>query len=127
MTAAMTGALAIARAAWGAALPDWIEAMAIECEASSQNRVAARMGRSAAMISQVLRAKYPADLAAVEEVFRGVFQEARVQCPALGTLPSNECQDWRRKSRSFAPGNPLRLRMFRACAHCPRNRKEPEA
>ncbi len=127
MNGPASGALSIARAAWGEALPDWVEAMAIECEATSQNRVAARMGRSAAMVSQVLRRKYPADLAAVEEVFRGVFQEARVQCPALGALPSNECQDWRRKSRSFAPGNPLRLRMFRACAHCPRNRREDPA
>ena len=84
------------------------------------------MDRSGALISQVLRCKYPADLAAVEERFRGVFLQARVDCPALGTLPSNECQDWRRKSREFTSGNPLRVRMFRACAHCPRNQKDVE-
>lgn len=120
----MSGPLEIARSAWGDDLPEWVEALAIECAATSQNKVASRMGRSAALISQVLRAKYPADLRAVEEVFRGVFQEARVSCPALGTIPANECQDWRRRTRTFASGNPLRVRMFRACAHCPRNMKD---
>jgi hypothetical protein len=125
----MTAPLENARAAWAKAdksLPDWIEALAIECGATSQNRVAERMGRSAALISQVLRAKYPADLSAVEERFRGVFLEARIECPALGTLPAHECQDWRRKSRAFASGNPLRVQMFRACAACPRNAREEQ-
>jgi len=122
----MSSPLEIARIAWGATLPDWVQAMAVECTATSQNRVAARMDRSPALISQVLRAKYPADLSAVEERFRGVFLAGRVACPALGTLPSHECQDWRAKSRSFATGNPLRVRMFRACAACPRNAREGE-
>ena len=100
--------------------------MAVECAATSQNRVASLLGRSAAMVSQVLRRKYPADLGPLEEMFKGVFQEARVECPELGLMPANECQDWRRKGRSFASGNPLRVRMFRACAHCPRNRTEAQ-
>jgi hypothetical protein len=116
--------LDVARAAWGEALPDWIEALAIECAKASQNRVAERLGRSAAMISQILRAKYPGDLAGFEERFRGVFQAQALDCPALGLIPSNECQDWRVKGRVFAAGNPLRTRMFRACAACPRNRSE---
>ena len=117
-----SGPLEIARAAWGDGLPEWVEALAVECAGSSQNKVAARMNRSAALISQVLRAKYAGSLTAVEEVFRGVFQQARVSCPALGLMPANECQDWRRKGRTFHPGNPTRVKMFRACAHCPRNR-----
>lgn len=120
------GPLDIARTAWGEALPDWVEAMALECAATSQNRVATVMNRSAALISQVLRAKYAGSMAAVEEVFRGAFQQALVACPALGTLPANECQDWRRKGRTFHPGNPLRRDMYRACAACPRNRAEPD-
>ena len=116
--------LDVARAAWGEALPDWIEALAIECAKASQNRVAERLGRSAAMISQILRAKYPGDLAGFEERFRGVFQAQALDCPALGLIPSNECQDWRVKGKAFTPGNPLRTRMFRACAACPRNRSE---
>ena len=122
----MSTPLDIARAAWGDDMPDWIEALAIECGRTSQNKVAVRMNRSAAMISQVLRAKYPGNLASVEEAFRGTFQSASLLCPALGNLPTNECQDWRRKARVFSSGNPLRSRMFRACGSCPRNRREAE-
>ncbi|MDT8856457.1 hypothetical protein RNZ50_15795 [Paracoccaceae bacterium Fryx2] len=120
----MTSPLDIARAAWGAALPGWVEALAIECGRSSQTAVAKQLDRSGALISQVLRNKYPADLAGIEERFNGVFQDATVMCPALGVIPANECQDWRLKARAFALGNPTRTRMYRACGGCPRNQKE---
>jgi hypothetical protein len=55
----MTAPLDVARNAWGEALPDWVEALALECGLSSQNKVAVRLGRSAAMISLILRAKCP--------------------------------------------------------------------
>jgi hypothetical protein len=116
--------LDVARAAWGDALPDWVEALALQCGRSSQNKVAERLDRSAAMISQILRAKYPGDLAGFEERFKGVFQAQALDCPALGLIPSNECQDWRVKGRVWAPGNPRRTRMYRACRACPRNRSE---
>jgi hypothetical protein len=120
----MTAPLDVARNAWGEALPDWVQALALECGRSSQNKVAVRLGRSAAMISLILRAKYPGDLTAFEERFRGVFQAQALDCPALGLIPSHECQDWRVKGKAFTPGNPLRTRMFRARAACPRNRSE---
>lgn len=116
--------LEIAREAYPDGLPEWIEALAIECARTSQKRVADRMNRSAAMISTVLRGKYAGSLAAVEEVFKGVFLDARIECPALGVIPTNVCQDWRRKSHTFASGNPLRVWMFRACNRCPRNQGE---
>lgn len=116
----------IARECWGVAMPEWVGQLAAECEASSQNKVAARIGRSAALVSQVLRAKYPGDLEAVEELFNGVFNAATVECPALGTLPANECRTWREKSRAFVNVNSLRVRMYRACSMCPRNRKEAQ-
>lgn len=116
-----------AREAWGADLPDWIETLAVECGRTSQNKVAAQLCRSAAVISQVLRHKYPASMDGIEERVRGVFLNARVACPAFGEIAANECQDWREKSREFAPGNPVRVRMFRACNACPRNKaKESE-
>lgn len=114
----------IARECWGADMPEWIGQLAAECEASSQNKVAARIGRSAALVSQVLRAKYPGDLEAVEELFNGVFNAAVVDCPALGVLPANECRLWREKARAFVNVNSLRVRMYRACSSCPRNMKE---
>ena len=116
--------LDIARAAWGDALPTWVEALAVECARSSQKAVAQRLNRSGAVISTVLRNKYEGSVAAIEELFMGAFLNMRIECPALGELPVNECQEWRRKARSFASGNPLRVSMFRACANCPRNKAE---
>ncbi len=109
--------------AWGTDLPDWVERLALECAATSQNKVATKINRSAAMISQVLRRKYPGDLSAVEELVQGVFMAAVIECPALGLIPSNECQDWRIKARQFVNVNAMRVRMYRACARCPRNPK----
>ena len=116
--------LEIARAAWGEALPTWVEALAVECARSSQKAVAARLNRSGAVISTVLRNKYEGSVSAIEELFNGAFLNMRIGCPELGELPVNECQHWRGKARHFASGNPLRVRMFRACASCPRNRGE---
>lgn len=116
--------LETARAAWGAAIPDWIETLALECGRTSQRVVAEKLGRSAAVISQVLNRKYPADMKKVEERVRGVFLDAVVACPAMGEMPLQDCQDWREKSRTFALGNPTRVRMYRACSRCPRNAKE---
>lgn len=116
----MSGPVDVARAAWGDALPDWVERLALQCAASSQNKVAKRLGRSGALVSQVLRNKYPGDLAKIEELFRGHFMAETVRCPELGTLPLHECHDWMAKARHFQSTNTLRVRMYRACKRCPR-------
>lgn len=120
----MSDALQTARDAWGADLPDWIEKLAEACEASSQARVAAQIGRSGAVVSQVLRAKYKGSMISIEELVRGALMGDVVECPALGFLPMHECHDWRRKARVFAGNNALRVQMYRACHQCPRNRPQ---
>ncbi|MGC9368677.1 MAG: hypothetical protein ACP5DX_03960 [Paracoccaceae bacterium] len=120
----MSGPVEAARAAWGDALPDWVLRLAEECADTSQNKAAQRIGKSGALVSQVLRNKYPAPLAPIEETVRGVLMAEVIVCPALGDLPRNECQDWRKRARHFSPVNTLRVRMFRACSRCPRNGKE---
>ena len=122
----MSGAVRIAETAWGDEMPDWVAALAAECEATSGNKVAVRLDRSAALVSQVLRNRYPGNLAAVEERVRGVLMAGTVECPALGALPLQDCQDWRRKARSFSNHNSLRVRMYRACSRCPINRRDKE-
>lgn len=112
--------------AWGEGMPDWVRALAVACGKSSQARVAEALGRSGAVVSNILRNKYRADTARIEERVRGVFLDGRVMCPALGELPAHECQDWRGKSRELAMSNALRARMYRACGRCPRNAKEAE-
>lgn len=122
----MTGPLDTAREHWGNLLPDWVELLAVECGRTSAAKVADLLGRSPAVISQVLRNKYPARTTQLEERVRGVFLDAKVDCPATGAMPLQDCQDWREKSRSFQAGNPLRVQMFRHCNNCPRNKKEVE-
>ncbi|WP_313350507.1 hypothetical protein [Paracoccus sp. (in: a-proteobacteria)] len=118
----MTGPVETARAAWGDALPDWVAALARECAASSQNKVAKRMSRSASLVSYVLANKYTGNLALVEEAYRAAFENLTVECPALGTIPANTCRNWQRKARDFVNVNSQRVRMFRACNACPRYR-----
>ena len=119
----MSAPLDTAREHWGAALPDWVEVLAVECGRSSANKVADLLDRSPAVISQVLRNKYPARTDAIEERVRGVFLDAKVACPASGEMPLQLCQDWRAKAGEFVLGNPTRVRMFRACNACPRHVK----
>lgn len=102
-------------------MPDWIETLALACANSSQAKVAGMLERSPAVISQVLRNIYPADLTRIEERVRGVFMDGRVACPGLGEIAVQQCQNWRDKSGKLEVGNPLRVRMFRACRACPRN------
>lgn len=112
--------LEVARAAWGAALPDWVETLALACVKTSQTKVAAQLEYSGGAISQVLNHIYPADTARLEERVRGVFMDGVVACPGQGEIALQKCQDWREKAGKFVIGNPLRQRMHRACNGCPR-------
>lgn len=123
----MTTPVDIASAAWGADLPDWVARLAEECRAASQNKVAARMNRSASLVSAVLRNKYAGDLTAVEEIVRGLFFSKTVECPALGEISSATCRDWMQAATRFSNINSERVRMYRACRGCPRMKKEGSA
>lgn len=110
---------------WPAPVPLWVNRLAEECANSSQRRVAGRLNRSPALINRVLCNKYPGDLAAVEEAVNGAFMNAQVACPALGNIPTDTCQVWRKRALKFSNANSLRVRMFRACDGCAFNPKEP--
>lgn len=115
--------IATATQSWLGAVPDWVSALANECAATSQNKVAKRLGRSATVVSNVLRAKYTGDMAAIEDIVRSVLMPDVIPCPGVGQIASADCLDWRRKSEVFIGTNPQRIRMFRACNRCPRNLK----
>lgn len=119
---ALQGPVEAAHAAWGEELPDWIAVLAAECARTSQAAVAGRLDRSGAVVSQVLRRIYAADMGRIEERVRGVLMAGQVSCPGLGEIPLQQCQDWRGKAGQFAIGNPLRVRMFHACNRCPRHK-----
>lgn len=118
--------LDIARGAWGDPLPDWIEVVARQCLDMPQAKVAARIGYSAGMISQLLRNRYKGNLAAIEDAARGAWMGATVDCPVNGSIPTDTCQDWQRKARDWLASNSHRVRMHKACSKCPRYRKESE-
>lgn len=108
-----------ARDAWGDDLPDWVLGLAQECAKTSQNKVAVKMGYSAALISQVLSRKYPGDLSGVRDRYLGIYEAQVVDCPELGNMPLHICQNWRKKARQLQPANARNVQMFRACTRCP--------
>ncbi|MBN8294709.1 hypothetical protein JI664_22250 [Rhodobacter sp. NTK016B] len=116
----MSDPVATARASWGAEAPDWVLRLAEECALSSQSKVATKLGRSAALVSNVLRKKYPGDMGAVEDLVRGTYMRATTLCPALGEISVAECRRWIQSARAYTNENSERVRMYRACRRCPR-------
>lgn len=111
----------IAHLAWGASLPSWVEQLAVECDHTSQAAVAKEMRYSGAVINQVIAAKYPGSLNAVEAAFKGAFQNAKVKCPVVGVIAMHVCAEHQRAP--FAMTNPMRTRLYRACRNgCPNSR-----
>ncbi len=119
----MNGVFSAVKQAWGEDAPDWVLCLAQECRNTSQVKVATKINRSGSLVNQVLKGRYKGDLKAVEDCVRGVFMNGRITCPALGTIPTNECRDWRKKANKFVNVNSLRVRMYRACSRCPVNGK----
>lgn len=109
-------------AAQGKALPAWVLGLAEQCARSSQRRVADRMGISAAVVSNIIAAKYPGDMQGMEDRYRGAFEMETVRCPALGDLTLDRCREWRKKSKRLISANARNVTMFRACARCPVNK-----
>lgn len=93
--------------------PDWIAALRLECQRTSQNRAAKRLGISAATISLVLNNRYPADTASLEARIRGELLSETVECPVLGEISRRVCCD--EQAKPFAATNPIRVALYRAC------------
>jgi hypothetical protein len=107
-------------------MKDWIEVLRQEVAARSQGRVAAELGVSKTMISQVLNDKYPADPADLRCKVEGRYMKRTVECPVLGTIPVHECEA--HQKRPFGAGNEVRVRLYRACrAGCPHSKLEATA
>ncbi|MET4130703.1 hypothetical protein [Roseovarius sp. MBR-6] len=112
-------AVETAREFWGEAIPDWVEALARACDETSQNKVALRLERSASLVSNILRNRYPADTSAVEDIVRGTFMSGRLACPVLGEIGTHVCRKWRGRAGHFENVNAQYVTMYRACNRCP--------
>lgn len=122
-------ALETARASYAAhpdwdEMPDWVGVLARECDLSSQGQVAKRLGRSASMVSNVLRGIYRGNMAVIEDLVRGTLMLEVIDCLGLGEINKRNCREWRLRSRKFANVNSLYVTMYRACNRCPVNKKE---
>ena len=105
--------LDMARAAWGDAMPSWLETLATECDRTSQADVSRRLRYSGGVIGPVLRRSYTGSYDAVEQAMKGVFQAAKVRCPVLGDMAMQDCLEHQR--RPFAGTNNIRVRLYKAC------------
>lgn len=112
--------VATVRECWGHPVPDWVQALALACRESSQVKVAKRLKVSGSVVSQTLRKSYRGDLQKVEQRVRGALMGLLVDCPELGAMPANECQDWQKAARRQINTNAMRVQMLRACRRCPK-------
>lgn len=110
-----------AQSAWGTDLPLWILGLARQCNATSQAKVATRLGVSSTLISQVIGRTYRGRFDNLCDRYLGVFEAEVVACPALGQVALNSCRDWRTKSARLQSANSQNVMMYRACKRCPRN------
>ncbi len=116
-----TSFLANAQAAYGDALPDWVEELAKQADCFSGAAVAKRLGYSGSVVTSVCKANYGGDLATVEGKVRGLFMGMIVECPVLGDLSKHRCLDEQKKT--FIGTSALRTSLFHACrGGCPNAR-----
>lgn len=99
---------------------DWLKALGSFRKAHGGKATAEKIGYSAATISQVLSGNYKGDLNAVRQKVEGALMGATVECPLIGEIPRNRCLDFQRQG--YAPTNPLRAQLLRACPTCPNRR-----
>ncbi|WP_319774446.1 transcriptional regulator [Breoghania sp.] len=110
-----------ARAAWGDALPEWIEELAALVDQVGLAATAKRVGYSTSAVSTAIRGLYTGDLARIEERVRGALMGEMVNCPAFGELARDACLDWQKKP--WAPSSAARVRVYRACrGGCPHSK-----
>jgi hypothetical protein len=112
--------LEIARAAHDP-LPDWMEALARECDRTSQNKTARLLGYTPGALSAVLGGSYKAGTDTIEQTVRGALMGETLECPVLGEIGKKVCRDWRGRAAKFSSRNTRSVMMFRACHRCPRH------
>ena len=89
--------------------------------AGKQTTVAAELGVSSPVVSQLLKDKYLGDVVTLAARIRGLYMAETVQCPVMGTLGRNHCLDYQKRPLAFT--NPQRAALFKACKSCV-NRRE---
>ncbi len=102
--------------AWGDDMPSGVKALAVACDNSSQNQVAAQIGRSTAAISCVLNNSYKGDLNAVLKDFEAWDTGETIDCPILGEISGGKCKKTQAQKPQSA--STLSMRQWRTCLNC---------
>lgn len=100
--------------------PEWIVELEAACAATSQAKVARRLGIADGTVSQLLSGKYGAATKRMQERIEGALMGRTVECPVIGELRRDRCLTF--QSRKAASTNPLRVRLAIACPTC-KNRR----
>ncbi|WP_368565532.1 hypothetical protein [Pseudoxanthomonas sp. UTMC 1351] len=100
--------------------PDWLDVLRAACQARKQSVVAAEIGYSATVVSQVLSGTYKGDSRAVQQKVEGALMGLTVECPVIGDLPRNRCLEYQRQP--FASTNHMRVQFSRTCPTCKHRR-----
>jgi len=125
MSVSKTDFLANMAMGWGDDPPDWVIALAAECERSDATSVAKALGYTVAVISGVVRNNYKGSYPKVEARVRGAFMGAMVDCPVLGEIERDRCE--REQSLKHFGTSAMRTRVYRACrSGCPHSRLKKE-
>lgn len=110
-------AIEIARVHWSP-LPDWVRLLAEYSDQNTQAAAARKIGRSASLVNQVLKGKYPGDLGAVKARIETALKVEAVLCPILGPIEGAKCL--KHQSAPYNPSNHQAVALFRQCRRCPR-------
>lgn len=87
----------------------------------SQVKTAAELGVSPAVVNNLLKGRYPGDVAGMAERIRGQFMAQTVVCPVMGELGRRHCLDY--QSRPLVFTNPTRVALHTACKACEHRRE----
>lgn len=102
-------------------VPDWVAELAAWTDRLKLRGVAARLGVSTTMISQIIGKKYDGDLGRIEALVRGSLMGETVNCPQLGEMKRDICLGW--QAKEDLPSSQQRNLMYRACrSGCPHSR-----
>lgn len=106
---------------WGDDAPEWVVNLAKSCDEASQKDMASKIGRSSALINQVLQKKYPGRLDRVEADVVRVLNDCPITCPLLGQITPSQCLN--NQKLPYSGANHQSVALFRACRKCPNNSK----
>ena len=103
-------------AVWGDDIPAWVKVLADAADRLGLKSVAAKVEYSVAVITNTINRKYSGDMTKVERAVRGALMSATVECPILGTIPTNDCESHQRAD--FSTASPQAAKLARHCPSC---------